>query len=597
MNRIHSRLPTRLGNLAIAALLLAACADSPPSLPSAPDGDPVAASDAATAPPVADSALRCATYNPHKNVYFGDLHIHTSYSLDSFSFANRNDPAIAYRFARGLRSAPVSSGEGGTTTVPALTVPLDFAAVTDHAEFLSMIALCEYGAATNPAQCAALADQNSTRQQALALSSLARLLAPAPNPLPICDGNAASCVDAERSAWQRLRDAAASAYVPCQFSSLIGYEWTATTGGANLHRNVIFASDRVPEAPYDYLDYPSALALWRALDAGCKASAGCSALTIPHNSNFSAGKMWDTADDPAERDFMMRYQKLVEIYQHKGASECLASDSMGDPECAFEVVANQDNAAGYVRAALARGLALQGSTGANPLAMGFIASTDTHNGAPGSVREDAWRGHGGNNDDTATERLGAPTFSPGGIAAVWAEQNTRASIFAALERRETYATSGPRIKVRTYALANVSDAQAQNFCNDLDFPSKLLAAGAQPMGGNLATTSAPTLFVSAIADQVPLTSFDIVRLRDQLASVQTVTLAGPETSSFCRYWRDPTFVPNRPAAYYARVMQQPTPRWSSYDCQLAPNDSACTDGTLPTAIRERAWTSPIFVSR
>jgi Protein of unknown function (DUF3604) len=587
-------LPSLLGaGLAVVSLVGAACSDPPAptagadaldGAPQAPDADPAA-------------ATRCPGYRATKNAYFGDLHIHTAYSLDSFSFANRNDPAAAYRFARGLQASPVAAGEGGTVTVPALNPPLDFAAVTDHSEFLSMMGLCQYGAATTPTQCASLADQNSTRQNAVVLAAGSRLLSPSPAPLSICQDDPAGCATGERSAWQRLRSAAADAYAPCTFSSLIGYEWTATTGGANLHRNVIFGSDQVPAVPYDYIDYPSALALWQALDRGCKATQGCRALTIPHNSNFSAGKMWDTADDPAERDFMVRYQKLVEIYQHKGNSECLATDALGDPECAFEVVANQDNAAGYVRAGLAKGLTLESSTGVNPLAMGIIGSTDTHNGTPGAVREDAWRGHGANNDDTAAERLGAPTFGPGGVAAVWAEQNTRESIFAALERRETYATSGPRIKVRTYALAGVSDAQAQAFCADPDFPAQLIAAGAKPMGGNLSTTTAPTFFVSAMADQTALASFDIVRLRDQQTSIHTETLSGGAATTFCRAWKDPTFVANRPAAYYVRVMQQPTPRWSSYDCQVAPTATACTDGSLPPTIRERAWTSPIFVSR
>ncbi len=569
---------------------LVACAAS------AEPPDPPAAERAAEPAAAAPAAATCPDYTPQKRVYFGDLHIHTSYSLDSFSFANRNDPATAYRFARGLTSVPVAAGEGGTTTIPALARPLDFAAVTDHSEFLSLMGLCDFGSAQNPAACAALADQNSTRQQALTTTSLARLISPDPQPLGACADDPAGCAAGVRSAWQRLRDAAAAAYSPCSFTSFIGYEWTATTGGANLHRNVIFGSAAVPEVPYDYLEYSTPLALWQALDAGCKTSAGCRALTIPHNSNYSSGIMWDTADSQAERDFMSRYQRLVEIYQHKGASECMPDDAQGDPECEFELASTSADPDGFARAALSRGLALRATTGANPLALGFIASTDNHNGTAGDVRDEAWNGHGANGDDSAAERLGAPTFSPGGLAAVWAEQNSRESIFAALERRETYATSGPRIAVRTYALANVTEAQAQTYCSDPAFPAKLLAAGAKPMGGELTTASAPMIFVSAVADSVPLASFDIVRLREYRTSIHTVALANSETASFCRYWKDPGFVAGRPAAYYVRVLQQPTPRWSSYDCQVSPTSEACTDGSLPSTIRERAWTSPIFVT-
>ncbi|MBK7535375.1 MAG: DUF3604 domain-containing protein [Myxococcales bacterium] len=583
-----SRLSARSGLLG--ALILGACANSsePPPAPE-PAPPPLAVGSAQT-------SAQCSGYRATKNAYFGDLHIHTSYSLDSFAFANRNDPATAYRFARGLTSVPVAAGEGGTTTIPALTTPLDFAAVTDHSEFLSLMGLCDFGAAQDPAACAALANQNSNAQAALTAAALAHLLSPDPAPLAVCQQHPEDCAAGARSAWQRLREAAAAANVPCAFSSFVGYEWTATTGGSNLHRNVIFGSDAVPEVPYDALEYPSPLTLWQALDAGCKASDGCSALTIPHNSNLSNGAMWDTADSPQEREFMIRYQKLVEIYQHKGASECLPDDAQGDPACGFELLSSTADPAGFVRAALARGLGLAATIGRNPLALGIIASTDNHNGTAGDVGEDTWRGHAANTDDTPAERLGAPTFGPGGLAAVWAEQNTREAIFAALARRETYATSGPRIKVRTYALTGVSEAQAQAFCGDPAFPAQLIAAGATPMGGELSASTAPTIFVSAVADQVPLSSFDIVRLRELRTSLHSVTLSGSAGTSFCRYWRDPAFIPGRPTAYYVRVLQQPTARWSSHDCALAPDSEACADDTVPTTIQERAWTSPMFIT-
>ncbi len=566
---------------------LAACAGGEPP-PGEPAPEPQAAAAAAAAP--------CPTYNPRKNVYFGDLHIHTSYSLDSFTFANRNDPATAYRFARGRTAVPAAEAESDGVTISALPVGLDFAAVTDHSEFLSLMGLCDFGSAQSPAACAALADQGSARQNLQTMASLARLTAASPSPLPACEEDPAGCEAGVRDAWQRLRDAANAANEPCSFTSLVGYEWTATTGGANLHRNVIFNGDAVPEVPIDYFTASTPLALWRGLDSACRAENGCKALTIPHNSNLSRGQMWDTTNTAEERAFMLRYQRLVEIFQHKGASECLPGDADGDPECAFEVLDPDAEAGGFVRAALARGLALLGTTGANPLAMGIIASTDTHNGTAGDVRENEWNGHGARGDDTPAERLGAPTFSPGGLTAVWAEQNTRASIYAALERRETYATSGPRIKLRVYTLPGVTDAQARALCADPSFPAQLLAAGATPMGGERSTAGgAPTFFVWAQADQTALASFDIVRLRELRTQVQTVSLTSTEGAAFCRTWRDPTFMASRPAAYYVRLLEAPTPRWSSYDCQLAPESAACSDGT-PTTVRERAWSSPIFLA-
>ncbi len=545
-------------------------------------------------------SARCSTYRALKNVYFGDLHVHTSYSLDSFGFANRNDPTSAYAFARGLRDLPLASGEGGTTMAARLAPPLDFAAVTDHSEFLSLMALCGYGTRMTPLDCAALADQGSARQTALVATSLARLAQPNPTPLAICQSNPAACEVAERGAWQRNREITNAANEPCAFTALHAFEWTATTGFANLHRNVVFKSDVLPAQAPDYLSYPTPLALWQSLDATCKSADGCAALTIPHNSNFSRGQMWDTADDPISRGYMERYQKLVEIYQHKAASECVPGSALSDPACGFEFDPDNADAAGYVRNGLARGLELQRQVGTNPLAMGIIAATDTHNGAPGYVGEQTWNGHVANQDDTAAERLELPHFGPGGLTAVWAEENTRASIYAALERREVYATSGTRLRVRTYALNAPDDATAQTYCDDPMFPSKLVAAGAKPMGGTIATSRAPYIFVSAMADQTPMASFDIIRLHaagsTAQQSIHSVNLSGSQRQSFCKFWKDPAFVSGAPTLYYTRVLEASTPRWTARDCAAAPTAAACTDPTIPKQLRERAWTSPIFTA-
>jgi Protein of unknown function (DUF3604) len=300
------------------------------------------------------------------------------------------------------------------------------------------------------------------------------------------------------------------------------------------------------------------------------------------------------------RDYMARYQTLVEVYQHKGASECVPGTTLGDPSCAFEQIADQTDPAGYVRDALGRGLALAATTGQNPIALGFIGSTDTHNGAPGSTREQGWNSHLGGTDDTPDERLDQAGFSPGGLAAVWAEENTREAIFAGLKRRETYATSGTRIAVRTYALAGVaSAAAAQRYCDDPRFPQQLIAAGAQPMGGTLSGAAAPYLFVAAMADRTPLASFDLVRIRADAGvpstSIHAETLPA-NTGAFCRFWRDPGFARNRLALYYARVFEQPTRRWSSHDCAASPTSAACSDSSVAQTITERAWTSPIYVT-
>jgi Protein of unknown function (DUF3604) len=268
--------------------------------------------------------------------------------------------------------------------------------------------------------------------------------------------------------------------------------------------------------------------------------------------------------------------------------------------CVFEYNPNNDNAAGYVRDALAKGLMLERETGSNPLALGIIASTDTHNGAPGYVGEQNWNGHGGTGDDTAEERLTAPYFSPSSITAVWADENTRASIFAGLQNREAYATSGPRIRVRTYALALPDDTTAQTYCDDPRFPEKLVAAQAAPMGATISSTKRPYIFVSAMADQPPLASFDIIRIRATTFGarqlIHSENLEGAQRQSFCRFWSDPTFVADAPVLYYARVLEQTTPRWIARACEMMPDDPSCTDASIPKTIQERAWTSPIFAT-
>lgn len=576
-----------------ALILVTGCGTeaAPLFIPDLPEPPESALSEAPTA--------QCPAYRALKNVYFGDLHVHTSYSLDSFGFANRNDPAAAYAFARGLSDLPLASGEGGASTAARLSRPLDFAAVTDHSEFLSLMALCGYGTKMTPSDCAALADQGSARQTMLVATSLARLAQVQPTPLAVCQSDPVACEMAERGAWQRNREITNAANEPCAFTALHAFEWTATTGFANLHRNVVFKSDVLPAQAPDYLSYPTPLALWQSLDSTCKAADGCAALTIPHNSNLSQGEMWDTADDPISRGYMQRYQKLVEIYQHKAASECAPGSVLSDPGCAFEYDPDNDNAAGYVRNGLAKGLELQRQTGANPLAMGIIASTDTHNGAPGYVGEQTWNGHGANQDDTAAERLEMPYFGPGGLTAVWAEENTRAAIYGALERREVYATSGTRMRVRTYALNVADDATAQTYCDDPNFPSKLVAAGAKPMGGTITTATAPYVFVMAMADQTPISSFDIIRLHatgsTAQQSIYSATLSGSQRQSFCKFWKDPSFAQGAPALYYARVLEDATPRWTARDCAASPTSAACSDPSVPKQLQERAWTSPIFV--
>lgn len=574
--------------------------------------------------PVGDVGAACPDANPLKNVYFGELHTHTSYSLDAYATGTRADPSGAYAFARGaeLPVGPASPNPGGKTKIDR---SLDFMAVTDHSEFLGPIGVCTLDPKADgydAPYCQAIRNTGSTAAKIATYGSLFRLVPEDPSDPILCNGTDARnerCRDQARSLWKKTQEAANGAYDRCKFTTFKAYEWSGQSGMANMHRNVIFNGDKVPETPFDYIRYPTAIELWQALSRECKSAEGCDAITIPHNSNASAGQMWDTADDPRTRKFMKRYQVLVEFFQHKGNSECVPDQALGDPGCAFEVVRGSalakmlglpqmpgndeaQNARGYVRNGLARGLAFAGQKQPNPMQFGVIGSTDTHNASPGNVKESTWPGHTGGTDSQPETRLEGSDFNPGGIAAVWAEQNTREAIFAAMKRRETYATSGPRIVVRLYAATGVKDDEsAKKLCEDSLFPKSLVESGAVPMGGVLSAKDKPYLFIHAMKDEAPLERIEVVKLTTDasgkaVVSIEKVELAEGSRDRGCVAWSDKAFDASKPTIYYARVLEQPTWRWSHYDCEKAPKVEGCKDGGgLNVKVQERAWTSPIYL--
>jgi hypothetical protein len=608
-----------------------------------PDAKPDAGGDAAAEADARPDGA-CPQYNELRNVYFGDLHVHTSWSIDSYVFANRNDPHTAYAFAKGTPVAIGAGADGGVAVSSTIDRKLDFAAVTDHSEFLSAASQCvlNHDGHADKLYCKTALDQGSSAQQALLVQALLQLAEPNPQGLALCKTpppNAPQdCVAAVKYIWEEEKKAANLAYSRCDFSTLMGYEWTANTMGANLHRIVLFGSDKVPDRPIDYIEHPTPMQLWQALEAQCQASSGCEALTIPHNSNSSMGRMWETVEDSKAIKYMKKYQTLVEITQHKGASECLPGTWLADPTCDFELVEGSfltaligidagfvdkdTQAKGYVRDGLARGLtyyvknagASDPELRGNPIKLGIIASTDTHNGTPANVNEKTWPGHAGAGDNSAAVRLTKyPTLNPGGVAAVWATQNAREEIFAALKRRETYGTSGPRMKVRFFASSEVTtDAQATQICagEHYDFVAKVQAAGGRPMGSDLAAVQghSPYLFIFAERDEANLAELDIIKLYadangDPHMVLQVSKVDTSATGHACIFWKDPTFDPTQAALYYARVLEEPTWRWSHHDCLAAQGalDGGQCDANTPRdagglnyKVQERAWTSPIF---
>ncbi len=676
MNRIIHR-PGRLALIGLTlALALGACrSDVSVPTPTPGTGNPL----------VDDAARRCRDYNPLRNPYFGDLHVHTVYSLDANTQGTIISPHESYRFARGeaLGIQPYNA-EGEALRSAQLARPLDFAAVTDHAELFGEVEICtnpdylEYNAPEcqfyreSPSNAfiffnlaaVGLFDVSETPVSDLPFVTDAPLVgADGSIPrLPYCGVNGATCLEAARTPWNDIREAARIYYdqsSDCTFTTFVGYEWTGAPLSNNLHRNVIFKTSEVPELPPAFQEYPEPENLWNVLDELCQQEQGCDFLTIPHNSNLSAGLMFRSTDkngDPYDQAVAQRRQDnepLAEIYQHKGQSECLGTMGAGmqDELCGFELLP-YNNLTGdrfgglntgppveqdFLREALKEGLRLEGDIGANPFKYGLIGSSDTHLGTPGLVAEADYPGHGGAGAAATGEVPPGLTdlieYSPGGLAVVWAEQNTRTSLFDALRRREVYATSGTRPIVRSFG---GWDLPAE-LCGSGQFVETGYAQGV-PMGGDLsappAAGASPTMAVWALADPGmgneaagALQRLQIIKgwtdaqgnkyeAVHEIAGdpnngagvdLNSCTPTGSGFAELCAVWQDPEFDPQQRAFYYARVVENPSCRWSTRQCLAAgiscedpdsvPEEWAdCCNADYPKTVQERAWTSPIWYS-
>lgn len=614
----------------------------------------------ATAPPP-EVREPCADRNPLRNLYFGDLHVHTALSFDSWVFDLRPLPDGAYRFARGeALLLPPLDAEGRGTQEVRIDRPLDFAAVTDHAEFLgeSDVCLDASTAGYDSTSCVAYRAGGTSGQ---AIFGVQTSLASPVRDADTCGVDGAGCRAAASDVWRRTLEAAEDAYdrtPACSFTTLVGYEYTANTGGSSQHRNVLFRNERAP-VPISYMEQPTAAGLWAELRRTClDAGTGCDAIAIPHNPNQSNGHLFrfESFGATAEEQRHLAAEQsaiepLVEVFQHKGDSECAngLSGILGPPDelCGFEKIrtsplddCGDGTGAGgtgfggcvsrrdFVRGALLEGLLVETRIGANPFRLGMIGGSDTHDATPGAVTEDRFAGHRGNLDDEPAERLsreGARSgtiFNPGGLAAVWAEENSREAIFAALRRREVYATSGPRIVVRFFGGFDL----AADLCSDTEMIARADASGV-PMGSVLAAAPderrAPTFLVSALRDPgtaerpgTPLQRiqivkgwiedgerhqrvFDVAGDPENGADVDTETCAtrGSGFDSLCAVWSDPDFASEEHALYYARVVENPSCRWNAFACNalpLAERPESCDDPSIVEAIQERAWSSPIW---
>ncbi len=610
---------------------------------------------------VSEKRAPCARYEPLRQVFFGDTHVHTAYSLDAGTLGTRNIPEDAYRFARGERlGIQPYSEDGQPLRSVQLSRPLDFAAVTDHAEYLGETAICLSAGAKGYYSPTCLLFRWWPR--IAFVLTVRRMMNPEKaGRHGFCGEDGARCQAMADSRWQDTRAAAERAYdrsSQCAFSAFAGYEWTGAFSGGNLHRNVIFRNERVPERPLSFFDTQEPRVLWEWLENSCNAAgAGCAALAIPHNSNISGGHMFPPPEamslSAGEAKLRAEIEPLMEITQHKGSSECWLGGGGPAPEeedalCAYEKLPYVDFAfifkpkepplypwAGFARGALASGLRYRVSIGANPYRLGFIGSTDTHLGTPGAVAEQGYPGHGGGGQ-SARDKVPPglpdnPLFGPGGMAAVWAEENTRDALFAAMKRRETYGTSGPRMKVRFFA----GWEYPQDLCRDENFAARGYRDGV-PMGGTLSPpptgSAAPRFAVRALRDPgtaerpgMLLQRIQIIKgwvddagaARERVYEVAgnpnsdarvdsaTCQVSGGGFDQLCTVWQDPNFAFGQHAYYYARVVENPSCRWSQYVCNARGVNCAkpdtvgkglegCCAPEHRPAIQERAWTSPVW---
>ncbi|MCR9094852.1 MAG: DUF3604 domain-containing protein [bacterium] len=603
----------------------------------------------AAADAVAAETNRCDHYDPQKNVFWGDLHIHTAYSMDAYMFDTRLTPGDAYAFAKGEPRTLPPLGEDGTGTRPfQIGRPLDFAAITDHADALGGVHLCttpgskvydsevcrNYRRPFEPASSTEAAEDIVGRVASL-------------NSAPLCGEDWAVCRQGTIDAWQDMQTAAAKHDDPtsaCNFTTFIAYEHTATPEMTKIHRNVIFRNEHVIESPIRYSDEPTGPGLWKELDRQCiQGKPGCDVLAIPHNPNLSNGRLFTieypegTAKPEQARlaSLRARMEPVVEMMQIKGESECKANPWKvlgADEDCGFEkyrqlhqapdcegrmekgALAGQgcSSRLDYARYALIEGLREADRIGVNPYAFGMIGATDIHTGTPGAT--DEWE------TDSFDSAVPGPGYNLGGLAAVWAEENSRDAIFDALRRREVYATSGSRMTVRLFGGWDYPE----NLCDAANLVEQGYAGGV-PMGGDLPARpgkdEAPTFVVSAMQDagteahpgnllqrvQIvkgwadPDGTFhqqvvDVAGRKDNGASVDTKTceVSGPGERQLCSVWTDPDFDPNQRAVYYARVFENPSCRFSTRICAKTPERDVCKVSSVPKTVQDRAWTSPIW---
>jgi hypothetical protein len=591
-------------------------------------------------------------YSPYINksfpqrVFWGDTHLHTSYSPDAGMIGNFNlGPADAYRFARGEQ---VQANNGMQAK---LVRPLDFLVVSDHSEYQGLMPVLRTGDPELLENKVGRRWYNWFKEgpegQYKVFLEFAEDLNNNKGRIPFDD--------IARSTWGFMTETADEYNEPGKFTAFIGYEWTSTPEGNNLHRVVIFkdGADKASQVvPFSSFNSPDPEDLWTYL-ANYEAKTGGRVMAIPHNANVSNGLMFDTKTlngKPLTKEYAQtrtRFEPLHEMTQMKGDSETHPKLSPEDEFADYETwgKANLTGTAAqtdemlpgnYARSALKRGMKLESEIGANPFKQGFIGSTDSHTSLA-TAGENNYFGKASimepgperwkhvlikSQTDPSLTTYGAETTASG-LAAVWATENTRDALFEAMERRETYATTGPRMLVRVFGGWDFTPEDLHR----ADFAEHGYSKGV-PMGGDLSTApegKSPNFVIRALRDPdgANLDRIQIVKGwldRDGKTQEKVYDVAWSEdrkpdakgklppvgntvdvvTASYKNtigdalmfgHWTDPDFDPAERAFYYVRVLEIPTPRWTAFDAVRFNVDMS---KDIPMVHQERAYTSPIW---
>lgn len=644
---------TRLLHTAIAAIFVTS-GFTMPALAAEESSVGLAAPDKETAQRGHSSQV---TYSPYvgrnypTRPFFGDTHLHTSYSMDAGAFGARLVPRDAYHFAKG-NQVTASNGQAAK-----LSRPLDFLVVADHSDGMGFFPQILAGAPPM------LADPQGRKWnemihsgrgadaaidiiQSFGKGTISKAIMPVPG------------TPAYQGAWQETIKAAEEANEPGRFTAFIGYEWTSNTGGNNLHRNIVFrdsaekASRVEPYTTLKPLGSDNPVDLWKWM-AAYEEKTGGNVLAIAHNGNLSNGRMFPIIEafgESIDSEYVQvraKWERLYEVTQTKGDGEAHPFLSPNDEFANFERwdKGNLDGSEAkktdmlqneYARAGLKNGLLIEKKLGTNPYKFGLIGSSDAHTGLA-AMEEENFFGKT-TPQEPSPERMTKTFFhhpttgvtimdwevSSSGYAAVWATENTREAIFDAMERRETFATTGPRMAVRLFGGFEFEGKDANN-----RLPAQIGYTKGVPMGGDLPAApegKAPTFLVAALKDPIGanLDRFQVIKgwldksgeLHEQVYDVawsgdrrpDPKTGKVPEVgttvdienatwtntigaSELIAVWEDPNFNASEPAFYYGRVLEIPTPRWTAYDAKRF--------GTKPLPgttmiLQERAYTSPIW---